>query len=344
MYVFGGTVDNNIRSGEMYRFQLAAFPKCTLQEDLGRLLTSKQFTDIRFLVGPAETAIEAHVALVVARSNFLLSLVREARETRSRTTETSSVTPVTSSSSSDHLEVKLPDANPKAFDLVLDFIYTDQIDPTRGHRDLSASNEVVLIMMQVFTLALRLQMRRLDQLTLLYIENSINLLNVLVALKNASSLGLAFVKEFCLKFIIKESNYNQIIMSKEFETLEQELMVEIIRRKQSPGFGAKIQIASPPPKEQQPPDHAPHPRGEGDGTTLQEDLRKFLASEARSREFSDVTLVLGTERLPGHKAVLAARSSYFEGMFRSFRPPTDSVNISIGEMVPSGQSFQSLLR
>ena len=42
MYIFGGTVDNNIRSGEMYRFQLAAYPKCTLQEDLGKLLRSRQ--------------------------------------------------------------------------------------------------------------------------------------------------------------------------------------------------------------------------------------------------------------------------------------------------------------
>ena len=33
---------------------------------------------------------------------------------------------------------------------------------------------------------------------------------------------------------MKESNYNQIIMSKEFETLDQTLMVEIIRRKTQP--------------------------------------------------------------------------------------------------------------
>ena len=56
--------------------------------------------------------------------------------------------------------------------------------------------------------------------------------NVLVALKNATSLKLYFIKEFCLKFIIKEVTYNQIVMSKEFETLDQTLMVEIIRRRQ----------------------------------------------------------------------------------------------------------------
>ena len=31
MFIFGGTIENNIRSGEMFRFQLAGFPKCTLQ-------------------------------------------------------------------------------------------------------------------------------------------------------------------------------------------------------------------------------------------------------------------------------------------------------------------------
>ena len=37
-----------------------------------------------------------------------------------------------------------------------------------------------------------------------------------------------------MKFIVRENNYNQIVMSKEFETLDQPLMVEIIRRRQRP--------------------------------------------------------------------------------------------------------------
>merc|ERR1712113_1251845 len=42
--------------------------------------------------------------------------------------------------------------------------------------------------------------------------------------------------------------------------------------------------------------------------------------------------------------ILAARSSYFEGMLRSFCPADNRVLVSIGEMVPSPQSFDSLLR
>lgn len=36
--------------------------------------------------------------------------------------------------------------------------------------------------------------------------------------------------------------------------------------------------------------------------------------------------------------------SYFEAMFRSFMPEDGQVNISIGEMVPSKQAFDSMLR
>ena len=36
------------------------------------------------------------------------------------------------------------------------------------------------------------------------------------------------------RFIVKESNYTEIVMSQEFETLSQPLMVEIVRRRQVP--------------------------------------------------------------------------------------------------------------
>ena len=42
------------------------------------------------------------------------------------------------------------------------------------------------------------------------------------------------LQEYCLRFVVKDCNYSQIVMSREFETLEQPLMVEIIRRKQMP--------------------------------------------------------------------------------------------------------------
>ena len=67
MFVFGGTIDNNIRSGEMYRFQFSSYPKCTLHGDYGKLLESKLFCDLEFIVGREKVVIGAHVALVAAR-------------------------------------------------------------------------------------------------------------------------------------------------------------------------------------------------------------------------------------------------------------------------------------
>lgn len=325
MFIFGGTVENNIRSGEMYRFQLAAYPKCTLHEDFGRLLESGQFTDINFLVGEKETVVPAHIAMVAARSDWLRVRVREAKANRdahlsklfeadSRPTQRDC--PV--------LEVKLAEADPAAFKMVLDFIYTDQIDPTKGSRERHQSNDVVLSMMQVYMLAVQFHMKRLENLCINYLEASINHKNVLVALKNASLLKLFFIKEFCLRFIIKDATYNQIVMSKEFETLDQPLMVEIIRRRQTPQLRSLQEEV----------------RSES-GPTIHDDLNHFLRNGA---EFADISLVLEGSPIPSHKAILAARSSYFEGMVRSFCPPDNKVIVSIGEMVPSRQSFDSLLR
>jgi len=148
---------------------------------------------------------------------------------------------------------------------------------------------------------------------------------VLVALANASLLRLHFIKEFCLRFVVKESNYNAIVMSKEFETLDQPLMVEIIRRRQIPHVRNVVE-----------------PQFDGTGTNLEQDMELFLRSIGR--EFCDVTLVLDGTAIPAHKAILAARCSYFEAMFRSFAPDDGLVNIAIGEMIPSRQSFDSLLR
>ena len=69
-------------------------------------------------------------------------------------------------------------------------------------------------------LAVQFHMKRLENLCINYLESSINHRNVLIALKNADQLRLFVIKEFCLRFIIKDVTYNQIIMSKEFENLQ----------------------------------------------------------------------------------------------------------------------------
>lgn len=317
VYIFGGTIDNNIRSGEMYRFQFCSYPKCTLHDDYGRLLETRQFSDVCFVVGKGQERIKAHVAMVAARSVWLRNRIQQAKEQL----------PASSSAGAAAVpEVVLPNADPCAFELVLSYIYTDRILPTKQGQE-PTSNKVILLMMDVYRQALQLQMTRLEHLCIQYLESCICHQNVLLALQNAAKLKLDFLREFCLKFIVKDSNYNHIVMSKEFETIEQPLMVEIIRRRQKPPIR--------PLSEAQLFDIL-------NCNTLEKDMETFLKNVGQ--EFCDITLLLDGKRYVAHKAVLAARCSYFEAMFRSFMPENGTVKIAIGEMVPSHQAFDSLLR
>lgn len=311
MFIFGGTVDNNVRSGEMYRFQFSNYPKCTLHDDYGKILESRQFCDVQFVVGTEEVKILAHIALVAARSLYLRNKVRQAKEARDKHLEKLFGTTKVQFTDIPFVEVKLPDANPEAFEMVLNYIYMDCIDPTKKAKqgEDPFSNRIVLLMMDVYRLAVKFEMARLEHLCIQYLGATICLKNVLEALHNADSLHLDFIKEFCLRFIVKDPNYNAIVMSKEFENLDRGLMVEIIRRKQIPQ--PKVHIET---------------NFDTAGSSLEQDMAMFLRSTGK--EFCDIDLVLDGTVIPAHKTILAARCVYFEAMFRSFMPSDNKVRVS----------------
>jgi len=85
-------------------------------------------------------------------------------------------------------------------------------------------------------------------------------------------------------------------MSKEFETLDQPLMVEIIRRRQGMSQPDSILANT----------HTPNLAAVTPGTSLKEDMKSFLTSEV-GQEFSDITLLLETNEFKAHRAVLASR-------------------------------------
>lgn len=312
MFIFGGTVDNNVRSGEMYRFQFSRYPRCTLHDDYGKILESQLFCDVLFVVGSEEVTILGHLALVAARSQYLHTKIRAAKEARDKHLEQLFGTTKVPFTDIPLLKVKLPDANSEAFEMVLNYIYTDCIDPTKKAKDGEdpLSNRIVLLMMDVYRLAVQFDMARLEHLCVQYLNATICLKNVLVALHNANNLQLDFIKEFCLRFIVKESNYNQIVMSQEFETLERGLMVEIIRRKQLPQIKGHNES-----------------HFDAAGSSLEQDMAMFLRSTGK--EFCDIDLLLDGNIIPAHKSILAARCGYFEGMFRSFMPPDSTVRVSV---------------
>uniref|UniRef100_A0A7N9ATS3 Leucine zipper like post translational regulator 1 n=1 Tax=Mastacembelus armatus TaxID=205130 RepID=A0A7N9ATS3_9TELE len=323
MYIFGGTVDNNVRSGEMYRFQFSCYPKCTLHEDYGKLWENRQFCDVEFILGEREERVLGHIAIVTARCQWLRKKILQARDRQRQVRATQQGHLIASgnrpSGTQPLLEVSIREAEAQPFEVLMQFLYTDKIQyPRRGHV------QDVLLIMDVYKLALSFKLSRLEQLCVQYIEASVDLQNVLSVCENANKLQLDQLKEHCLNFVVKETHFNQVIMTKEFEHLSTPLIVEIVRRKQQP-----------PPRlySDQPVDI---------GTSLVQDMKAYL--EGGGLEFCDIILLLDGHPRPAHKAILAARSSYFEAMFRSFMPEDGQVNISIGEMVPSKQAFESMLR
>uniref|UniRef100_A0A8C8K428 BTB domain-containing protein n=1 Tax=Oncorhynchus tshawytscha TaxID=74940 RepID=A0A8C8K428_ONCTS len=327
MYIFGGTVDNNVRSGEMYRFQFSCYPKCTLHEDYGKLFENRQFCDVEFILGEREERVLGHIAIVTARCQWLRKKILQARDRQRQGSEEGAGAGgprdipggTRASGNQPMLEVHIREAEAQPFEVLMQFLYTDKIQyPRRGHV------QDVLLIMDVYKLALSFKLSRLEQLCVQYIEASVDLQNVLSVCEQANKLQLDQLKEHCLNFVVKETHFNQVIMTKEFEHLSTPLIVEIVRRKQQP-----------PPRvySDQPVDI---------GTSLVQDMKAYL--EGGGLDFCDIVLLLDGHPRPAHKAILAARSSYFEAMFRSFMPEDGQVNISIGEMVPSKQAFESMLR
>ncbi|RVE40027.1 hypothetical protein evm_015323, partial [Chilo suppressalis] len=235
MFIFGGTVDNNVRSGELFRFQLSNYPRCTLHDDFGRILKSQQFCDITLLVGPDEIPFLAHQAMLAARSKLLFDKIKEARDELSKRIASGEelASEVYFYKAEPDVTIRLPEATPEAFSMVLNYIYTDGIDPTEKDEN-PASPATILLVMEVLRLALRLNIPRLRGLCARYLRANLCYSNVLPALHAAHHADLKCIKEYCLKFVVKDYNFTPIVMSKEFEQMEQCLMVEVIRRRQAP--------------------------------------------------------------------------------------------------------------
>ncbi|KAG8597975.1 hypothetical protein GDO81_002448 [Engystomops pustulosus] len=203
MYIFGGTVDNNVRSGEMYRFQFSCYPKCTLHEDYGRLFENQQFCDVEFILGEKEERVRGHISIITARCKYLRKKITQARE-RQRQKEKqdpeedcqsiqqkqeTACGPQKTSRCLPMLDVIIRDAEARPFELLMQFLYTDKIKyPRKGHV------QDVLLIMDVYKLALHFKLSRLEQLCVQYIEASVDLQNVLVVCENANKLQLDQLK------------------------------------------------------------------------------------------------------------------------------------------------------
>ena len=65
-------------------YQFSNYPRCTLHDDYGRLLASKQFADVEFVIGEERKVVPGHIAIISARSIWLRERIREARAERNK--------------------------------------------------------------------------------------------------------------------------------------------------------------------------------------------------------------------------------------------------------------------
>ena len=330
LYIFGGTVDSvSSRSGDLYCFTFSQFPKCSVIDDFARLLKSEQFCDVHFHLGQPGVVIKAHAAVVAARSPYLREKIIEIYQHNCGHETPPSNHPHLVSK--EPLEVALPEVGADAFQMVMYSMYTDRIHPdleNNSREGMSAPQ--MLLMMDVYKLALLLKTKRLELLSMQYIEASINVENVLLVLCNATELKLVRMREFCMQFIVQDTNYRKVIMSSSFEKLDRSVMVQIIRRQQF-----RSRPTSPDPFSGEEEDMVP--------SSLQDDLEAFLLSDI-GRPFTDIVLQVDQQAVLAHVPILAARCSYFEALFRSFMPENRRVEVTFGKTLPTLQAFNSLLK
>lgn len=332
LYLFGGTVDSaGTRSGDMYQFCLTGFPKCTFVADFSRLLHSQDFCDVQFVVGSEKAFVKAHCAVLAARSPLLRKRILEVyQKSSSSAKQEEAPSSVDLFLPKEIIVVDLPEATEDIFHMALFFLYTDRLHPSLENASVEGMTvDQMLQMMELYKLSLLLETKRMELLCLQYIQASVNGENVLYVLRIASELCLSSLKEYCLRSIVRESSYRHVVMSPAFESLDPNLMVEIVRRRESHSRPTSPDVSQD--------------REAGVPASLKDDMRKFLETD-KGRPFADVILQVDGCVVYAHSSILASRSSYFEAMFRSFMPGNRTTVVKFGEHMPSEAAFHSLLR
>lgn len=226
MVVSGGTKSDK-KNGNLYCFSFASLPSSTLREDLEALLDSQELCDLDFNVGSGEncTTLSGHLAIVTARSPYIKMLALDKiNETRQEPANSSEMGYI----SDEKLALDFPQISPNAFKIVLKFIYTDRIPPP-----VSSEVNSIITLTDVYSISAQFQLSRLEKICIIYIQSFVNKNNVLSALQMAVSRNLAELVEVFQNFIV--DNFSTIILHPDFEELDKDLIIQLVRRKESAG-------------------------------------------------------------------------------------------------------------
>eukprot|EP00042_Codosiga_hollandica_P056711 m.824655 g.824655 ORF g.824655 m.824655 type:complete len:197 (+) comp59407_c0_seq8:138-728(+) len=160
-------------------------------------------------------------------------------------------------------------------------------------------------LLEVYQASVEFKLPKLQRVCSAYIKSHINAGNLELALR-ALVVGLSGgLREHVISLLVKESAYRKIIMLPEFERLETPVIVELIRRREF-SAASRLDCGSP----------TPGSTSARAGDDLRGDLLAFLQSEAGS-VLADVQFECDDYKCAAHRAILCARSSFFQALFHS---------------------------
>ena len=324
MFISGGVITGNKDKSDkpsenFYRFIFASFPRSTLREDLAELLESGMLCDLEFAVGEGsrKQSLFAHISIAASRSPILKMIIMDHLNELCTLKNHQNKGYILSVLDSDEkLLIPFPKMSPAAFKIVLTFIYTDRIPH-------SVKEDSIVTLTDVYGIAARFQLSRLEKICITYIQNYISIENALSALKVAKQRNLTELVGVLQIFIILDLNFKAIISREEFELLEKPSIIELIRLRTN----------------EVPTVRSPHISSDAGQQTLEEDLQALLDEPL----LTDITLTIDGIARRAHRAILVGRCKYFRAMYRSLPPPQDTVGIKIGDLEPTPEAFSSLM-
>jgi hypothetical protein len=221
LYIFGG-YNGQVVLNDFYKFRLkpVSVPPSALVNDMRRLISHSEFSDVSFLVEGKE--IYANRAILAVRSDYFKVMLysggmRESMEAGA--------------------PIELQDVSHPVFLKVLEYLYTDTV------RDISLDMGIHLLIVSE-----RFMLDRLKALCEDFIRRDVNVDNVIGILVASHQHNASGLKDIALDFILKNLNEPLIMLGLSELKSEPDLLVEIIKRNstgQAPPAAAQMEQLPP---------------------------------------------------------------------------------------------------
>ncbi|CAG9317843.1 unnamed protein product [Blepharisma stoltei] len=167
------------------------------------MMKCKEFEDLSDLTVVVEgTQFKVHKVIMAARCPYFRAMLNSGMK------ETSSQ------------EVSFPDLSSKAFELIIDWIYSDKFSPLFSEQPISTELGINLLFA-----ANILDLQSLMRMTEIVLERSINIENVIELYEVAFALSAVKLKCYCVNLILRE--FDRVSLKREFATMNEAAFNEV---------------------------------------------------------------------------------------------------------------------